>query len=66
MGSALSIKTTDNTECDVSSDGDRKSEIKVEKWWSITIQVAIPFIIAGFGTIGAGVVLGKVQVSSVV
>ncbi|GLV45034.1 uncharacterized protein CBL_14393 [Carabus blaptoides fortunei] len=61
MGSALSIKTTDNIECDVSSDGDRKSEIKVEKWWSITIQVAIPFIIAGFGTIGAGVVLGKVQ-----
>lgn len=34
-----------------------------EKWWHITIQVAIPFFIAGFGTIGAGIILGHVEVS---
>ncbi|GAB0088411.1 hypothetical protein DMENIID0001_028160 [Sergentomyia squamirostris] len=31
-----------------------------EKWWETTIQVLIPFVIAGVGTIGAGVVFGIV------
>lgn len=33
-----------------------------EKWYSITLQVFIPFMIAGVGTIGAGIVLGNVEV----
>ncbi|XP_071438703.1 solute carrier family 41 member 1 [Hetaerina americana] len=32
-----------------------------EKWWSTAMQVAVPFLIAGIGTIGAGIVLGTVQ-----
>ncbi|XP_046405802.1 solute carrier family 41 member 1 [Ischnura elegans] len=32
-----------------------------EKWWSTAAQVALPFFIAGIGTIGAGIVLGTVQ-----
>jgi hypothetical protein len=52
-----------------SDNGDDKSEkhqltgIKQEKWWQTTIQVAIPFFIAGIGTIGAGIILGHVEVS---
>jgi hypothetical protein len=38
--------------------------IKPEKWWSTTLQVAVPFFLAGIGTIGAGLTLGVVQVSS--
>ncbi|XP_037296069.1 solute carrier family 41 member 1 isoform X2 [Manduca sexta] len=30
-----------------------------EKWWTTLMQVAVPFFIAGCGTIGAGLVLGK-------
>lgn len=45
----------------ISSD---KSVIKQEKWWSTTLQVAVPFFLAGIGTIGAGLTLGIVQVSS--
>lgn len=36
--------------------------LKKEKWYSIAIQIFIPFMIAGMGTIGAGIVLGKVDV----
>lgn len=48
--------------------GDEKSEkqligIQHEKWWQTTIQVSIPFFIAGIGTIGAGIILGRVEVS---
>lgn len=38
-----------------------KSVIKPEKWWSTTLQVAVPFFLAGVGTIGAGLTLGIVQ-----
>lgn len=46
--------------------GDNKDEkqligITQEKWWQTTIQVAIPFFIAGVGTIGAGIILGRVE-----
>jgi len=33
-----------------------------ESWWTIGLQVFFPFIIAGFGTVGAGMVLDIVQV----
>ncbi|KDR12277.1 hypothetical protein L798_13766, partial [Zootermopsis nevadensis] len=29
-----------------------------ERWWSTTLQVAVPFFLAGVGTIGAGLTLG--------
>lgn len=34
----------------------------VEPLWSIAIQVFVPFLIAGFGTVGAGLVLDVIQV----
>ncbi|KAK9890241.1 hypothetical protein WA026_010354 [Henosepilachna vigintioctopunctata] len=37
------------------------SNIVKEKWHSITLQVFIPFMLAGIGTIGAGIVLGNVK-----
>jgi solute carrier family 41 len=33
-----------------------------EKSWQTLLQVAIPFFIAGLGTIGAGIILGRVEV----
>uniref|UniRef100_A0A182W605 SLC41A/MgtE integral membrane domain-containing protein n=1 Tax=Anopheles minimus TaxID=112268 RepID=A0A182W605_9DIPT len=35
--------------------------IRQEKWWYMTLQIAIPFFIAGVGTIGAGIILGHVE-----
>lgn len=35
-----------------------------EKWHHTTLQVSVPFFIAGIGTIGAGLVLAEVQVST--
>ncbi|XP_031628354.1 solute carrier family 41 member 2 isoform X2 [Contarinia nasturtii] len=35
--------------------------IKQEEWWKTTLQVSIPFLIAGLGTIGAGLILGRVE-----
>lgn len=37
--------------------------LKLEKWWETTLQVSIPFFVAGIGTIGAGIILGHVEVS---
>ncbi|KAJ8707453.1 hypothetical protein PYW08_010705 [Mythimna loreyi] len=34
---------------------------KEERWWTTLMQVAVPFFIAGCGTIGAGIVLGNVR-----
>lgn len=56
---------------DGSGDGDDGGEEKIiktkkvteEKWWQTTLQVSIPFLIAGLGTIGAGIILGRVEVS---
>lgn len=36
--------------------------ITQEEWWKTTLQVSIPFFIAGLGTIGAGLILGRVEV----
>lgn len=40
---------------------DPTSLLKREKWYSVTLQIFIPFMIAGMGTIGAGLVLGSVE-----
>ncbi|XP_059612634.1 solute carrier family 41 member 1-like [Phlebotomus argentipes] len=46
----------DKVEC-----GSEEKLIPVEeKWWETTLQVLVPFLIAGAGTIGAGVVFGIV------
>ncbi|XP_068159416.1 solute carrier family 41 member 3 isoform X2 [Drosophila tropicalis] len=39
----------------------RPGGIKQEKWTTILLQVSIPFFLAGIGTIGAGIVLGRVE-----
>ena len=41
-----------------------KSPIEDEKSWQIGIQVFIPYMIAGFGMVAAGLVLDYVQVSA--
>lgn len=46
----------------ISSD-EPDADFESEKWHSITLQVFVPFMLAGIGTIGAGIVLGNVQVS---
>lgn len=38
--------------------------LKQEKWYQTTLQVSIPFFLAGIGTIGAGIILGRVEVSA--
>jgi len=44
--------------------GDAKSFVQEEEtFWTITVQVFIPFLIAGMGMVGAGLVLDIVQVS---
>jgi hypothetical protein len=53
----------DNVECE-NNEAHPPSEIKKEKWWQITIQVSIPFFLAGVGTIAAGVILGNIEVSN--
>jgi hypothetical protein len=74
-GSLSSITTTslvserdlgDASGSDKGDGGDKPEKqlvgIKHEKWWQTTIQVAIPFFLAGIGTIGAGIILGRVEV----
>ena len=41
-------------------------EEPTESYLAITIQVFIPFLIAGLGMVGAGLVLDLVQVSSII
>ncbi|XP_050086631.1 solute carrier family 41 member 1 isoform X3 [Anopheles aquasalis] len=45
----------------VSSGRTGAAGLRPEKWWQTTIQIAIPFFIAGIGTIGAGIILGRVE-----
>lgn len=63
-----SIESVTASSMDEESSGGPKNnligEVKVEKWWQLLAQVSIPFLIAGCGTIGAGVILGQVKVSS--
>lgn len=66
-----SIASSDDPKGSDGGDGnhfDRKAsrsggQIKHEEWWKTTLQVSIPFLIAGVGTIGAGVILGRVEVN---
>lgn len=37
-------------------------KVENEKWYSATLQIFVPFCLAGFGTIGAGIVLDNVNV----
>ncbi|XP_046746024.1 solute carrier family 41 member 1-like [Diprion similis] len=41
--------------------GDKRKIVKAEKWYTTTLQISVPFFIAGIGTIGAGIVLSNVQ-----
>lgn len=59
IGSLISITSSEH---DPSNKLTEKKIIN-EEWWRITIQVSIPFMIAGIGTIGAGILLGVVEVS---
>ncbi|KAL1397700.1 hypothetical protein pipiens_009551 [Culex pipiens pipiens] len=45
-------------ECEPTSD---PGAIPHEKWWVTTLQISIPFFIAGIGTIAAGIILGRVE-----
>lgn len=45
---------------------EQKVPYKDEKWWQTTVQVAPAFIIAGFGTMTAGVILGHVKVTRII
>ena len=40
----------------------KEDKCSEEKWYTIFIQVLLPFLIAGFGMVAAGVVLDSVQV----
>lgn len=44
----------------ISSD-EPDTDFENEKWHTVTLQVFIPFMLAGIGTIGAGIVLGNVE-----
>lgn len=35
--------------------------LRTERWYHTTLQISVPFFIAGIGTIGAGLVLDRVQ-----
>lgn len=37
-------------------------DIREETWFEIALQVFFPYIVAGFGTVGAGMVLDVIQV----
>ncbi|XP_044741602.1 solute carrier family 41 member 1-like [Chrysoperla carnea] len=56
--SFVSIATTSNESTEAL---DGKCINKSETWYSTLMQVAIPFFLAGIGTIGAGLVLERVQ-----
>ena len=53
---------SDKTGHDGQNEFPRRRVVKEEEWWKTTLQVSIPFFIAGIGTIGAGVILGRVEV----
>ncbi|XP_056636484.1 solute carrier family 41 member 1-like isoform X2 [Diorhabda sublineata] len=56
----LSI-TKENARLSILSIQSEKQKLVEERWYQIFIQVSIPFFIAGLGTIGAGIVLNRVQ-----
>lgn len=66
IGSLVSITSSEHDPQNFGADTiNKRSETKIinEEWWLTTVQVSIPFLIAGIGTIGAGILLGVVEVS---
>ncbi|KAG8038871.1 hypothetical protein G9C98_003178 [Cotesia typhae] len=64
--SIVTISSAANSDPDpeAPNDGDSKRkprDILNERWQHTALQVSVPFFIAGIGTIGAGLVLDKVQ-----
>ena len=57
----IKIKANSASNISLSPLVDAKS-VSHERWYTIFLQVLFPFFIAGFGMVGAGVVLDKVQV----
>ncbi|XP_057669413.1 solute carrier family 41 member 3-like [Diorhabda carinulata] len=53
--------TKENARLSILSIQSEKQKLVEERWYQIFIQVSIPFFIAGLGTIGAGIVLNRVQ-----
>lgn len=53
----------DNGHVPILDDNPTEKKHSDERWYVILIQVVFPFFIAGFGMVGAGVVLDIVQVS---
>ena len=49
-----------------SSNGHANKELRTESIWMTFIQVCVPFLIAGFGTVAAGRLLDEVQVCACV
>lgn len=63
--SHLLVDETQPLDDSSASSGDDKPNVEEdESFWTITLQVFIPFLIAGMGMVGAGLVLDVVQVSN--
>ncbi|XP_076282672.1 solute carrier family 41 member 1 isoform X1 [Lasioglossum baleicum] len=63
--SLVTISSVENSDTDPdfpnNPDGFDNNAHRNEKWYQTTLQVAVPFFIAGIGTIGAGLVLAEVK-----
>lgn len=64
--SIVTISSIENSDPDPdfhnNTDGFGNSGLRDERWYHTILQVAVPFFIAGIGTIGAGLVLAEVEV----
>lgn len=60
-GSLFSVILSEHD--DVTNRKFNEKKVISEEWWLTAVQVSIPFLIAGIGTIGAGILLGVVEVS---
>lgn len=56
-----SNNNSNNQNNNTSDSGSTYDKPKKENWCSVGVQIFIPFMIAGMGTIGAGLVLGSVE-----
>nr|XP_033338231.1 solute carrier family 41 member 1-like isoform X1 [Megalopta genalis] len=63
--SLVTISSVENSDTNPdfpnNSDGFGNNTHRNERWYQTTLQVAVPFFIAGIGTIGAGLVLAEVK-----
>ncbi|CAK9819272.1 Solute carrier family 41 member 1 [Anthophora plagiata] len=63
--SIVTISSVTNSDPDPdfrnNADGFGNRTYRDERWYQTTLQVAVPFFIAGIGTIGAGLVLAEVK-----